>query len=134
MRFLRFLSLWGPVLFVLGLLFYLSSLHEVPIPGHGWDKVAHFSAYGILALLWLRALHGGSPALRLDFALLALACTIAYGVSDELHQRFVGGRDASVEDLIADALGALAALCAVWLVTKLRVRASRTRLDSGRGA
>lgn len=133
MKLRTFLSLWGPVLFLLGLLFYLSSLRDVPIQSRGLDKIAHFTAYGVLAVLWLRALHGGSLALRPRLALVALAFTIAYGASDELHQRLVGGRDASIYDFIADALGALVGVGVVGVVARLRLRALRTRLDPGGG-
>ena len=134
MKLRRFVSLWGPVLFLLGLLFYLSSLQDVPLPGHGLDKIAHFTAYGILAVLWLRALDGGSLALRSRPTLAAWALTVAYGASDELHQRFVGGRDASIQDFAADTLGALAGIAIAWLVIRQRVRSPRARFDSGGGA
>ncbi len=116
----RFLGLWGPVLFLLGLLFYLSSLPGLPLHIRFPDKVAHFIAYGILAVSWVRALHGGFVQLRPGTTALALALTIAYGASDEYHQSFVPGRDASLLDLLADALGALS--CAALLGIALRLR------------
>jgi len=65
-----------------------------------WDKLAHASAYALLAL-FLRA--GG---LRPGAAWLL---AVLYGASDELHQYFVPGRFSDPADLAADALGALAA-------------------------
>lgn len=109
MRLRRFLSLWGPVLLQTGLLFYLSSQRMLPHGPRFTDKVAHFVAYGLLALLFLRALHGGFVPLNRPRALFAIALAIAYGVSDEFHQSFVPGRDASGYDLLADALGAITA-------------------------
>jgi VanZ family protein len=41
-----------------------------------------------------------------------IICT-AYGATDELHQRFVRGREADVADLAADAAGAFAAAGAI---------------------
>jgi len=38
----------------------------------------------------------------------------AYGATDELHQYFVPGRQADVADLLADAIGAIAAAGAIW--------------------
>ncbi len=133
MKVRSFLSLWGPVLFLLGLLFYLSSLRELPIESRGLDKIAHFTAYGILAVLWLRALHGGAWDLRPRLALLAVTLTVAYGASDELHQRFVLGRDASILDFVADTLGAAAGIGIVWVVARARLRAPGPPLDSGGG-
>ena len=105
----RFLGLWGPVLLLLGLLFYLSSLRVIPVRKEVWDKALHFVAYGALAVLWVRALHGGLRPLRPRPTIVAVFLTILYGASDELHQFFVPGRDASVLDVLADALGALSA-------------------------
>ena len=62
-----------------------------------WDKLAHLTAYAVLAGL-LRA-GGLNPAAA--FLIAAL-----YGVSDEWHQSFVAGRDANPGDWLADALGA----------------------------
>ena len=69
----------------------------IPAP---WDKLAHMSAYAVLALL-LRA-GGLNPG-------LAWLLAVVYGASDELHQRFVPGRMSDWADLAAAALGALAA-------------------------
>jgi VanZ family protein len=123
----RFLFLWGPVLFQTGLLFYLSSLRMVPTHLRFSDKVAHFVAYGLLALSFLRALHGGFIPLEPVRAFLAIAFTVVYGLTDEFHQSFVPGRDASGWDLLADALGAIVAV----VLTGLLLR--RTHSDRGGG-
>jgi VanZ family protein len=104
------------VLLQAAMLFYLSSQKALVVRGHGWDKVAHFVAYGILSALWIRALHGGFTRLRLRPTLAAVALTGLYGASDELHQYFVPGRDSSGYDLLADFGGAVAAaaVLALW--------------------
>jgi VanZ family protein len=101
------------VLLEAALLFYLSSQRAILPETRGWDKVAHFLAYGLLGLLIARALHGGSGPVRVRLALAAVALATLYGASDELHQRFVPGRDASLLDLAADLLGA-AGGAALW--------------------
>jgi len=68
-----------------------------------WDKLAHLITYAVLAGL-LRA-GGLAPA-------PALATAALYGLSDEWHQSFVPGRDASLADWAADVSGAVLAL---WL-------------------
>ncbi len=89
------------------------------------DKALHFSAYLGLALLvginWtLRAPFGWWPRA------VALAAILAFGVVDELTQIPVG-RDASVYDWIADALGATAGL-AVCVGLTVAMRAWREEL------
>ena len=112
---MRRLWLWGPVLAYMALIFYESSLTRAPLPGGMNDKLAHASGYALLGVLVARALAGGlfSP---LDAAAAAgsIAITVLYAASDEWHQRFVPGRTADAADLVADALGAVAAVGLVW--------------------
>ncbi|MBI1876836.1 MAG: VanZ family protein [Chloroflexi bacterium] len=83
-------------------------------------KTAHFLAYAGLAWLWWRAL---VPQRQAGWAilLLAFALTTLYGVSDEIHQRFVPGRHGRLADVFFDAGGAWAMLLLIrrirWLHT-----------------
>jgi VanZ family protein len=107
--------LWAPVLAYMALIFVLSSMPDAPLPSDVSDKSAHMSGYIVLGLLAVRAVHGGLPArVTLRGALAALAITVGYGASDELHQWFVPGRTADVFDLLADATGGAIALVACW--------------------
>lgn len=65
----------------------------------------HFTFYGVLALLWLRAL-----AHHVEKVWLILFCVALLGVADEWHQGYVPYRDSSLFDWIADVCGAFAAL------------------------
>lgn len=104
-------ALWGPVVAYMGLIFALSSLSAPPSPADVNDKLQHFVFYGGLAALTLRATSGGTLAgVTVTTALLAWAITTAYGASDEFHQSFVPGRSAELADLVADGLGAAAAV------------------------
>ena len=47
-------------------------------------------------------------------AVAAVGLTVLYGLSDEIHQRFVPGRVADVRDLMADTIGALVGVVLVW--------------------
>ncbi len=94
-----------------------ASLGPVPLFPHG-DKVAHLMVYGLLAFVaarWLsREKRNLSPG---AITLLAAVFAIGYGITDEIHQGFVPGRDASFLDLAADGLGAVAgswAFCFFW--------------------
>lgn len=109
----RIFSLWAPALLWAGLLFYMSS-RALPEAPPGSDKIAHFCAYALLSALLLRALHRGAGPVRAPLALTAVALATLYGVSDELHQSFVPGRDASVLDVCADFAGAATAAVVLW--------------------
>jgi len=96
-------------------IFYFSSLHEPPLPEDVSDKSGHLLGYAALGVTLVRALAGGLPRpIAPRTALLAIAITVAYGVTDEVHQTFVAGRTADIADLYADAAGGLLATVACW--------------------
>ncbi|MBI5894115.1 MAG: VanZ family protein [Deltaproteobacteria bacterium] len=101
----------------MALIFYLSSqsLEELQLP-EIWniDKVVHFFEYGVLGVLWFRAIETREKIK--SAAVIAFTITFLYGISDEIHQYFVPNRNASVYDVIADGLGALAG---IWFYRKL---------------
>ena len=105
----------------MAILFVLSAQERPPQPdlGFSWgDKVQHAVVYALLAYLTFRAA-AVMPRLRRSPALLftfTLAWSALYALSDEWHQSFVPGRNASAFDWLADVLGAAIALAAVsWL-------------------
>jgi hypothetical protein len=71
-------------------------------------KIGHLVEYGILAVLWHRALAPSPRAVTAAFILAA-----AYGGLDELWQGLHPSRTPAVSDVAVDALGALIGL-AVW--------------------
>jgi len=77
------------------------------------NYATHTLSYGVLAWLawWPLTSHmGGLPDLSIAFPeLTAFFYAVLYAVSDEIHQAFVPGRTARPWDVLADALGALAA-------------------------
>ncbi len=70
-----------------------------------FDKLVHFSVYGLLGTLTLRGLgpRRWAPG-------LAIAAVSLFGASDEWHQSFVPGRSCEVADWVADTLGAALAV------------------------
>jgi len=102
--------LWAPVIAWMALLFYLSSRSDIGPAARVPDWITHGTAYLVLGLLLGRAVTGGA-ARRLStagaFAVVGL-CTL-YGISDEVHQSFVPGRDASAGDVAKDFAGATVA-------------------------
>jgi len=107
----------------MGAIFFVSSLHEAPLPSGVADKPAHALAYVGLAGLIARALGGGLPpritAVRF---VIGFAISVIYAASDELHQWFVPGRSADLADVAADAIGAAVALiaCGAWGIIAAR--------------
>jgi len=100
---------FGVLLGYCGLIFWLSSQSHLPVPlsFSGQDKIIHASAYAMMAWLFWQSFNH-HPSVRPG--MLAMAAVIfcsLYGISDEWHQSFVAGRDASVWDWLADTLGAI---------------------------
>lgn len=96
---------WAAVLLYMGLIFFVS--HQAPDglqlpPVEHLDKVAHFFEYALLGVLLLHAIDRWESR---RWVVLATILAAAYGVTDEMHQSFVPGRDASAADMFADALG-----------------------------
>lgn len=101
------------------LIFVLSAEPNLQfVPDEGWDfavrKVGHMAVFGLLAVLVWRTAAETSAISRP--ATLALAVTILYAITDEIHQGFTAGRYPSVRDVGVDAVGAvLALLAARWI-------------------
>lgn len=100
----------------MSLIFLLSSQSSLPTIRFfsGTDLLAHAVFYGVLCVLLARSL--APPRVTTwKRALLLIILVTAYGFTDEYHQLFVPGRNASVLDVLADGLGGfLAASMLFW--------------------
>lgn len=103
---LRLVSLWLPPLAWMAVLFAASSQSDIGPAGQVPDWLTHGSAWLVLGVLLCRALAGGLRPISGAGAVLAVALATGYGVSDEYHQSFVPGRDASTADVFKDLGGA----------------------------
>lgn len=92
-------------------LFTITHLPRLRIPGRipQSDKLAHFLAYALLALLLWKFVATFRRAMSARVAWLLLLGIGAYGALDEWLQSFVG-RDMDVRDWLADMAGAAAML------------------------
>jgi VanZ family protein len=79
----------------------------------GIDKVAHLAIYAVFGALIARACWTTGSRSAARVVVLATLLATAYGLSDEVHQRFVPGRQFELADLLADAIGSLAGALAV---------------------
>ena len=105
------------MLTVLGIIFFLSHQPHFVIPlksKFGIDKILHATAYGVLAFTVLYAIPR-EILRKSSFPVLSgvIIFCLFYGISDEFHQSFINGRDASVWDVLADAAGAVITVL-VW--------------------
>jgi VanZ family protein len=73
-------------------------------------KGAHLAEFGVLAALWFRALVHGTGTPAVVAARIAFAVSVAWAITDEVHQAFVSNRTPSAIDVGIDSLGALGSL------------------------
>ena len=96
------LGAWAPVVAWALVIFALSSVPSLSTELGTWDtilrKLAHVAEYAVLGGLLYRALRR---------PWLAVALTVLYAVTDEVHQTFVEGRVGAPLDVGIDALGAV---------------------------
>jgi VanZ family protein len=93
---------WMAVLLVIGMLLALfiggAQPFAIGLFAEPWDKVAHAGFFCLLAVLMARfvGLH----------AALVIALALLFGAADEIHQSFLPGRVAGLDDWMADIAGA----------------------------
>ena len=112
---------WILSLLYMVLIFILSS-YTIPIktPSFSFfDKTAHIVEYGILASLIHLALRDRNVTKHKLFA-LAFMIAFLYGVSDEVHQYFVPGRNADIFDVLANGVGAFCFLTLIQILSYQR--------------
>jgi VanZ family protein len=106
-------------------IFFVSALPGGDVSIRLWDKAIHFIVYGALGVLFLLPTTDGRwSRLTPSTAARAVLFATLYGITDEMHQMFTPGRHPDVRDLVADTLGAAAA---VGLFMLLRVVAGGRR-------
>jgi VanZ family protein len=103
-----FLHHWLPVFVYVAAIFVVSSRPNLqpPFSFAYADKLAHLTEYALLGLLLARAVRA---TMRIEWpliaALLMMLMGMAVGLSDELFQSLVPGRQSSAMDFLADTLG-----------------------------
>lgn len=113
----RLLFDWFPLLLWMGWIYWISARPSTPHPGRKvgvsddlFDYSAHAFTFGLLTILAWRALrrppYGTSTAATWPIWCSATVAAL-YAISDEVHQSFVPGRWAKVEDWLADMAGVL---------------------------
>ena len=113
-----------PILWALAI-FVGSSIPSEDFPDlkiFSYDKLLHFGAFLVLALLTYRALRHQTrfPGLARSPLLYTIVLVAAYGALDEIHQSLVPGRRPDLADFFADTLGAVFAVFLAHLWMKFR--------------
>jgi len=97
-----------------GFIFFLSSIPASSLPSLPIsDKIIHFFLYlgfGLVFTYFVSNLKSASS--RITMGIVTFFFITAYGLSDEIHQVFVPGRNFDMLDLLADAIGGIAG----WLL------------------
>ena len=127
---------WGPAVLQAALIFFFShqpsdSAVITAFPLAGW--LGHLA----VTACWPCCLPGMIGNLRtwsFRAAPLVLLLAVLYGVSDELHQSFVPGREPSAADILVDGLGALLALGAIRLYAQAGQRYRRKNAAGAEGS
>ena len=93
-------------------------------------KAAHMAEFGLLALLSLETLKNSgfrffTNAVRFNYFTAALLFTSFYAFTDELHQLFVPGRNATVIDWLFDSFGAIVVLWVIHLIARKKQKRDR---------
>jgi len=123
----KFLFNWIPVLAYASLIFVISS-RQVQV-SEPTDKLIHFFEYGLMGFFTARGLMLTFNLPRMRGLLMGGLAATMLGVLDEFHQYYVPGRNASVGDAVADALGGFAGAAFFLIVGIYLYRSQRLYSD-----
>ncbi len=112
-----------PTVIIATVIAYLSLLREVrfSLPHFsGWDKLAHFVMYFVLAavMLW-DCRRAKMLSRRMSFVVFAV-CSLYGGVIEVLQEKYFYPRTGDWLDWIADCLGVVCGMCVMLLLWKYR--------------
>ena len=96
----------GPFAWIATVLFPWATPAQIDLAHLIVRKIGHMVEYAILTALWFRTLYAGQRRPFTSSGLLALAISVVWAITDELHQSFVPSRTASAMDVIFDSTGA----------------------------
>lgn len=100
-----------PAAWAMATIWWLSDRETLPQPPgfsfEVWSILGHFVAFGVLGLFVWWALGMNSRLIYRERQWYAIGIATAYGVIDEIHQRYVPGRQPDMLDVLTDFLGAV---------------------------
>ena len=101
-------SVWIPPVFWAAVILVFSVVpysQDIPIEIGPFDKVGHFFGYAILAILMIRGIYYNRSFSHVRSFLFTLILGGGYGILMELVQRFIPGREAALDDIVANFAG-----------------------------
>ena len=112
-KILSWINYWFPPIFLMSLIFYLSSCPSFAMAENYWlnffvFKTLHFCEYALLFILWFRAF--GIRKDKSNQLWGAFILSFLWAVVDEIHQLFVPTRDGKIRDILIDTSGIFFAL------------------------
>jgi len=118
--------------FVPAMLYYLlifilsSQSFDIHLPGHGFDKLAHFVEFSLLGFLLSLGFFNAFSFPCAVKSVLVFLTGLPLGILDELHQLFVPRRTGALGDVMADAAGIVWGILVYLYLAKKRRRARET--------
>lgn len=107
---------------VLSKVFHHLDAARLELINHGLRKTGHFLGYGVLCLLFFRALRDTFGGTLRRWTLLAIGLTFAVASLDEIHQRFLPSRTGRWQDVLIDTGGAACLQILVLIALRWRGR------------
>ena len=110
---------WLPPLVWMGVIFFFSSRTKVEVSDVYaiqlvFFKTLHIIEYGILSILFYRALKNTGRRPKWQNFYLAWLLAMIYGMTDEIHQLFTPTREGRMRDVVIDGIGAGLTLFLLW--------------------
>jgi len=108
------------------LILIVSSIPDLSAPQLGFryqDKFYHFIEYGVFSVfLFLALFNSQKDFLRKRVLLISLLIGACFGILDELHQKFIPGRQADIFDFAADFLGVALVQIGFWVYRRKKLK------------
>ncbi len=124
---LALLLLWALLIFILSSQSGLASRGNPPLWFYVERKGAHVFEYFVLTLLAFRHFGAYYRGKERNIALLfAVAVALIYGMTDEIHQTFVPGREGKISDVGIDCIGIALFVCGYLVWRQYRKKISNT--------
>lgn len=102
-------------------IFFFSSKSSSPGAGgiSFLPVIYHFVVFFLFNFFLLASIEGNRK-LKISYVIIAFAFSVIYAISDEFHQSFVPGRDASINDILTDSAGIIFSSVIYFFINKKR--------------